>query len=348
MTEDDEIFLFSASTTVISHIHKVLKSISLVSGQATLTISAEGLQFSVDDGSHACQAHLFLKNDLFSSYSFRPDIIESGQEDENDGEFVTTRLSLTSLNECLHIFAGSNNNKIITQEFQQLHQSTNNTSSASGSHNNTNSNQEIKSASTCRFIYKGPGSPLIVYLKEGRNLSTRCQLSTFEPMGSGFDELEANSIELEKDKLVQKIILKGETLRDSLSDLDDMKTELITFKSCNNGPPFFQLISSGSMGTSDQAFPNDWSVLETFVVLKEGRNDDDPTEIPDAGDNVVVSNSYQFESIRKCRAALDLANRVSIRCDYNGTMSIQCMCKVSEAEGDARLSFIDFRFRARE
>lgn len=326
--EIDETIVFSASTTVISHIHKALKSIALVSGQASLTITAEGLQFSVDDGSHACQAHLFFKRDLFSTYQFNP------TESNNPGEenwFVTTRLSLASLNECLHIFAGPSGNR------------------AAADGGTAGDFPEIRATSTCRFVYKGRGSSLIVYLREGRNLSTKCQLSTFESTGSGFDELDENSIELVKEKLVQHVILKANILEGHFKELDDLKTEVVSFIGSSMGPQYFNIKSIGqNKNESTFSFPNDKSVLETFVILKDSDNADEPTALPDPGENVIVSHSYQFESIRKCRPALELADRASIRCDHNGTMSIQCMCKVSDAEGDARRSFIDFRFRARE
>lgn len=129
----------------IKPLHDVLKCISF-KPQALVRLSEEGLRFSVED-SRSLQAHAFLDNTLFSSFSF------AGGSDE----VVSFSITLSALMEVLGIY-----NPAYGQAFT------------------SNSNNVLRLGGTLRITYKELGSSLDLILEEN-NVLTKCSLTTYEP-----------------------------------------------------------------------------------------------------------------------------------------------------------------------
>lgn len=282
---------FSATTIATSHIFRVLKAIGTVSNYASVTISDQGLKFTVDIKSNACQAHLFLTTQLFSNYEYT----------EGEDEFTSFNISLTALTSCLQMFSEDGPPTV---------------SSNGVGPPGPNGGQQLPLtiSHSCRFIYEGRGHALKVVFKEG-TMTTKCELTTYE-VG------EFETISLQVDKIDTKIIIKGEIMLDALKELDSLGTDIVTIRTSLHAPHFV-MTSRGQVEDSQLSFPNEKSVLETFIVERDS-----------------VVNNYHFNLISKSMEAVRLATRVSLRCDENGVMSIQSMCEA----GDGRQSFVDFRF----
>lgn len=287
----------TASTTATKHIFKVLKAIGTVSNYASLTISDQGLKFTVDTNSNSCQAHLFLTNQLFSSYEYNVDS-DSGSQDSDNEVYTTLTVNLSSLISCLQMFSEEGPAAV---------------SLSSGSGQLNSGEPPLSVSNSCRFIYEGPGHSLMVFFKEGA-MTTKCELTTYQAP-------DTDMIELLVDRIDTKIIIKGEILLDALKELESLGTEIMTIRTSLHAPHFV-LTSKGQLDESQLTFPNEKSILDTFIVEQD-----------------TVVNSYHFNLVSKAMEAVRLASKVSIRCDENGIMSIQSMCEV----GDGRQSFIDFR-----
>uniref|UniRef100_A0A060SZR4 ARAD1C10450p n=1 Tax=Blastobotrys adeninivorans TaxID=409370 RepID=A0A060SZR4_BLAAD len=318
--------IFSATTSEVAHIASVLRAIGSVSDVAAITISDQGLRVSVDNGTHSCQAHLFLMDKLFVNYVYNP---RGEEEEEQDGseQLLTVHVSLKAINQCLRMFSSSAPSGSQSSGSMRASDAMKSTSEESGK--SGGGGKLVTKSITCRFSYSGPGHPFLLYFKEGRNLSTLCEFTTYEDYGA------LDMIELDLDNIVQKIIIKGQYLEDAIGELESLGTEVVTVRASSLVAPHFSLASQGDMGESMLSFPNERSILETFVV---------ETDHVPAGQNVTVANSYQYNLIKMSRPALTIASRVSLRCDDNGFMSLQSMVEL----GDGRHSFIDFRFRPNE
>jgi cell cycle checkpoint protein len=304
--------LFTASTTSVGHMFRVLKAIGLLADEASVTISDQGIKFSVDAASHVCQAHLFLTTSLFSSYEFK----SLSEEDQ----YVTFNISLKALTGCLQMFAAVDQKPVAWESRREK---------------SIENETEMVANSSCIFMYNGPGSSFLVYFKEGRTMTTKCQLATYYREIDSAGEDSTDIIVLDPETIVQKVIIRGSILEDALKGLEAISTQVVTIRASTKSP-HFTLISHGDVGTSEFVFPNERSVLETFIVTAPGAQVYDRQEHGD----IVIRNSYQFALVNKAKEAVHLASRVSLRCDASGVMSIQSMCEL----GDGRQSFVDFRF----
>lgn len=187
---------------------------------------------------------------------------------------------------------------------------------------------------TCRMVYQGEGHPFLLIFRQGPSLMTTCQFTTIsmEEEGEGEEELR-----LDLGNIVQQVIIPGKIMAEAISELNTIRTVTLTIRASSTIPRF-ALISHGSMGISQFAFPNEKRVLELFHIQNSSLNNNE--EASSSGKEVTIANSYNFDLIMKAYEAMSLASRISLRCDVNGFMSLQSMYEV----GDGRSIFIDFRF----
>ncbi|ODQ64568.1 hypothetical protein NADFUDRAFT_83528 [Nadsonia fulvescens var. elongata DSM 6958] len=188
------------------------------------------------------------------------------------------------------------------------------------------------------MIYQGEGYPFILLFKEN-GVTTKCEFVT----RCDDNDLDAHQIMLDMEKVIQKIIIKGSLFNEAMKELTSVKTVNLTIKTQSRKSPHFSLISNGQVQRSVLAFPNEKSVLESFIIVDprefESENaESGPLDAP--ASNVAISNTYKFEKVEMARESINLATKVSIRCDIYGVMSIQSMVPVR----DGSQSFIDFRF----
>ncbi|ANB14028.1 Rad17p [Sugiyamaella lignohabitans] len=361
--------LFTATTTHVHHIYRVLKAISVTGKEASITVSDQGLKISVENASKSCQAHLFLNETLFSVYKFRPDLYNELETNDNINAgdatplVATFNISLRALTGCLQIFADSTD---------KTTNSTNTANSAGGrdfsqrerqrANGNVGGNgklNEISVSNQCLFVYRGPGYPFMIYFTQGLNaaVTTKCELATYDRNGSfdnpektemenDYDDESQDAITIDPNSIVQKVILKGNVMEDALKELDAINTSIITIRASAKTAPHFTFISEGELGKSEYSFPNEGKILEVFLVAPPGQlYNGDIDSVMDRDDydttpDWVVVNSYAFATFNLIRETVFLANRINIRCDALGVMSIQSLC---EGEPGCQ-SYIDFRF----
>jgi len=190
----------------------------------------------------------------------------------------------------------------------------------------------------CRLSYNGPGSNLCITLEES-NVTTTCELTTYEPetiMGNGpttdSDDFE---IPFDRNTLTQKVIMRASLLHDAIAELATTSPDRLTIVSSPKAP-YFSLSAIGPLGSATVDFNKDATsaypskdgapgpqLLETFQV---------------AGRRVV--NTYKFSVIRATAKAMAVAEKVSIRTDAQGVLSLQFMVQL---EG-GHVTFVDFRF----
>ena len=256
------------------------------------------------------------------------DSMSDDDVEESAPDYVTLKLSLKALIGCLQMFAMSGSNNLLEK------------SKSSGNNVGGIASNEIVVSTTCRFQYKGPGHPLLVYFKEGKNISTKCELKTYfreENLWQNDNDNEDgdNELMLMTDKITQQIIINGSVVEDAIKELDSMKTNAVTIRA-SSVHPHFSIISHSELGTSQYEFPNDLTVIDVFKLWVEG-SDGRMNEVTDG--RFMVSNDYQFTFINNACEAIQLASKVSIRSDTSGLLSLQCLC----AADGGRQSLIDFR-----
>lgn len=174
-------------------------------------------------------------------------------------------------------------------------------------------NRVLGMTGICRLSYYGVGEPLCIILEE-TGVTTTCELVTYEP---DFQE----EIPLQKDAIVQKIILRASWLHDAINELSSTSPNRLTMVSSPT-PPYFTLSSNGPLGSATVEFSKDPQLLETFQV---------PTR---------TVNTYKYSLIKGASRAMAMATKVSIRSDEQGVLSLQFMVEV---EGGG-VTFVDFRF----
>ncbi|MCJ1248883.1 ssDNA endodeoxyribonuclease [Trapelia coarctata] len=155
-----------------------------------------------------------------------------------------------------------------------------------------------------------------VLVLEEAGVTTTCELVTYEPE-------DQSDIPLQKDAISQKIIMRASWLHDAISELSSTSPTRLTIVASPTAP-YFTLSSSGPLGSATVEFSKDPQLLETFYVPKR------------------VANTYKYSLIMGASKAMSMANKVSIRGDDQGVLSLQFMI---ELEGGG-VSFVDFRFVA--
>jgi len=258
----------------------------------------------------------FLDKALFTSYTYNPTATShsAGEaEDEEDSDPLSFQISLSALLETLQIFAFNDaKDRWASQDFAYGGISN---ALARGGPPAAFDRRVLGMTGVCRLSCMDEGEPLCIVLEEA-GVTTTCELVTYEP--------EAQSdIPLQKDAISQKIIMRASWLHDAISELSSTSPTRLTIVASPTAP-YFTLSSSGPLGSATVEFSKDPQLLETFYVPKR------------------VVNTYKYSLIKGATRAMSMANKVSIRGDEQGVLSMQFMIEV---EGGG-VSFVDFRFVA--
>ena len=176
-------------------------------------------------------------------------------------------------------------------------------------------------AGVCRLAYARAGAPFSVTMEE-TGVTTVCELATYEAE-------PVADIPLQKDAVVQKIIMRAAWLHDAVAELGTIAPTRLTMMaapaveraSAATGP-CFSLAADGPHGSAAVEFSHDPGLLETFQVAWR------------------TVNTYKYALIRGASRAMAMATKVSIRADEQGVLSLQFMIEV---EGGG-VSFVDFTF----
>ena len=257
---------------------------------------------------------VFLDKALFTSYVFNPASASRTTGDageEEDAEPLVFQISLLSLLETLQIFVFNDvKDRWGSRDYGYGGISS---SIARGGPAAAFDNRVLGMAGGCRLSCAGDGEPLCIVLEES-GVTTTCELVTYEP------EPQAE-IPLQKDAISQKIIMRASWLHDAITELSSTLPTRLTIVASPTAP-YFTLSSSGPLGSTTVEFSKDRQLLETFYVPHR------------------VVNTYKYSLIKGATRAMGMANKVSIRGDNQGVLSMQFMIEV---EGGG-VSFVDFRF----
>ncbi|PKK19919.1 RAD1 checkpoint DNA exonuclease, partial [Columba livia] len=161
-----------------------------------------------------------------------------------------------------------------------------------------------------RMCYRGYGYPLMLLLEEG-GVVTVCKINTQEP-----DELL--DFDFCSTKVVNKIILQSEGLREAFAELD-MTSEVLQI-TMSPDKPYFRLSTFGNAGSAHLDYPKDSDLMEAFHC------------------NQTQTNRYKISLLKPSTKALALSCKVSIRTDAQGFLSLQYMIR----NEDGQICFVEY------
>ncbi|KAJ9263434.1 hypothetical protein DTO212C5_7619 [Paecilomyces variotii] len=365
--------ILSAVSSNANQLYTLLRCIG-IAPKASVQITPEGIRFSVEE-SRVMQGLAFLDKALFTSYTFNPPAetdhsVNNDQDSpENDGGSVIYPhflISLSALLETLQIFG------------------VNDASAASSSA--PQSNQPPSSAfntpalllnRSCTINYSELGAPLSITLSEA-GVTTTCELTAYEPDDQTFGTSPGDfEIPLQRDAIIMKIIMRSALLHDAIKELDSTTPTILTISASAKREPFFALSGSGgpfSESTVEFSIDKDdetggvRSDTTHKILTEDGssrlrakRSKMAPTATetflvnPPPSMGVRVKQNYRFALIRKAARAMAVANKVSIRGDVQGVLSLQFLIDLGDGGGTTggvqppggfagNVSFVDFRF----
>lgn len=365
--------LFTGVSTNAHHLYTLLSCIGFTS-KATVQITPDGLRFSVEEG-RVIQGLAFLDKSLFTSYTFNPSTAPANGEEESrenddtqDVAYPHFVVSLSALLETLKIFGINDLSEPNGSRDTSLPQ-TNPASSAFSA-------PALLMDRSCTLQYAQHGAPLSIAITEA-GVKTTCELVTYEP-----EEDEAD-IPLQRDAIIMKIIMRSAWLHNAIGELDSSSPTILKMSACAKREPYFALSGAGGpfsestvefsvdqhnevaggtgQGTEQsqthKTLADDGStraratrtkmaptVTETFLVS------------PPSSMGERIRQSYRFALIRKAARAMAVANKVSIRGDRQGVLSLQFMIELDDNVAAGRpvgagvkapagpVCFVDFRF----
>jgi cell cycle checkpoint protein len=359
--------LFTSVSNNAHHLYTLLSCIGFAS-RATVQITPDGLRFSAEEG-RVLQGLAFLDKSLFISYTFNASTDtnqgESGQnEEEPEVAYPHFVVSLSALLETLKIFGINDLSEPNGSRDTNLPQ-TNPASSAFSA-------PALLMDRSCTLQYASHGAPLSIAITEA-GVKTTCELVTYEP------EDNEGDIPLQRDAIIMKVIMRSAWLHNAIGELDSSTPTILKLSACANREPYFALSGAGgpfSESTvefsvdqhnepgADQIGPSQThkvladdgssraratrtklapTVTETFLVAP-------PSAMGDR-----IKQSYRFALIRKAARAMSVANKVSIRGDRQGVLSLQFMVELDNIVPTGRpvgagvkavgpVCFVDFRF----
>lgn len=366
--------LFTGVSTNAHHLYTLLSCIGFAS-RATVQITPDGLRFSVEEG-RVIQGLAFLDKSLFTSYTFNPSTgpangDEGSHQNEDDTEDVAYPhfvVSLSALLETLKIFGINDLSEPNGFRDTSLPQ-TNPASSAFSA-------PALLMDRSCTLQYAQHGDPLSIAITEA-GVKTTCQLVTYEP------EDDEADIPLLRDAIIMKIIMRSAWLHNAVAELDSSNPTILKMTACSKREPYFALSGSGGpFSESTVEFSVDQhneivggtgqggQLSQTHKVLADSgstraratRTKMAPTVTetflvsPPSAMGERIRQSYRFALIRKAARAMAVANKVSIRGDRQGVLSLQFMIELDDNVAVGRpvgagikapagpVCFVDFRF----
>lgn len=175
------------------------------------------------------------------------------------------------------------------------------------------SNQTLGISGTCTLFYGEEGDPFKITIEES-GVKTTAGLTTYLP------ELPED-IPFDRNDLSFKIIMQSRSLLDSLAEISPTAPDKLAIVATKNAP-FLSLQGSGDFGSSSVDFTRGRDLLETFTIADRW------------------SQTYKFDFIKNSTEAMRISNKVSLRGDGQGVLSLQFMVEMEAG----RRSFLDFRF----
>lgn len=360
--------VFSAVSSNAYHLYTLLQCIGFAP-QATVQITPDGLRVSVEEG-RVAQGLAFLDKALFTSYTFTPSTETNngnGESGDNNDSSETAYyphfvISLLALLETLKIFGISDSS------------GSNKAAAPNTAASNAFTTPALLLDRSCTLQYFQHGSPLSITLTES-GVKTTCELTTYEPDGGEVD------IPLQRDAIIMKIIMRSAWLHNAITELAATDPTILKVSASATKAPYFALSASGG--------PFSESVVE-FSIDQQQQNNQFGAQQPQAYHKVLADDGtsrsrarraklaptvtetflvsppssmgsrivqhYRFPLIRKAAQAMAVANKVSIRGDRQGVLSLQFMIELDEngsknrssreitSTSGGNVTFVDFRF----
>ncbi|KAJ6021209.1 hypothetical protein N7540_006713 [Penicillium herquei] len=362
--------LFTGVSNNAHHLYTLLSCIGFAS-KATVQITPEGLRFSAEEG-RVIQGLAFLDKSLFTSYTFNvatnhanPQLEAPDNEDSDETNYPHFVVSLAALLETLKIF-GINDLSEPSRGDTSLPQ----TNPAS----NVFSAPALLMDRSCTLQYASHGAPLSIAIDEA-GVKTTCELVTYEP------EDNESDIPLQRDAIIMKIIMRSAWLHNAIAELDSSTPTILKLSASAKHTPYFALSGAGgpysestvefSVDQGNGATGQDQDGTQRHKILADDgssrarstRAKLAPTVTetflvtPPSSMGERIQQSYRFKLIRKAARAMSVANKVSIRGDRQGVLSLQFMVELDENQNHATgrsvgagvraagpVCFVDFRF----
>lgn len=363
--------IFSAVSSNAHQLYTLLHCINFAQN-ACVQITPDGIRFSVEEA-RVVQGLAFLDKALFTSYTFNL-AATPGNEDgvtmeglESDGSnYPCFFVSLSALLETLKIFGVGESSSTSASRATSVQPSTVSASSAFTA-------PALLLNRSCTLQYSHYGSPLSVTLAE-TGVKTVCELTTYEP-----DEGELD-IPFQRDGIVMKIIMRSAWLHNAITELGATNPNILKISASAKEEPFFTLSGAGGPFSEssvefsiEQDGQNNGTQSDTHrkVLTNDGTTRSRATRAklaPTVTETFLVSppssmgsrlkQDFRFGFVQKASRAMAVANKVSIRGDRQGVLSLQFMIEFDKAgsattSNSARsakeapastVSFVDFRF----
>ncbi|KAJ5762177.1 uncharacterized protein N7511_005559 [Penicillium nucicola] len=356
--------LFSGVSNNAHHLYTLLSCIGFAP-KATVQITPDGLRFSVEEG-RVIQGLAFLDKSLFTSYTFNTptDTEAETNESSQNVAYPHFAVSIAALLETLKIFGINeltepNREKSITQS------------------SNAFNAPALLMDRSCTLQYAQHGSPLSITITEA-GVKTTCELVTYEP------EEEESDIPLQREAIIMKIIMRSAWLHNAIAELDSSTPTILKLSACAKTEPYFALSGAGgpfsestvefSVDTQNE-ITNGSEATQNTAASQKILTDDGSSRAratraklaPTVTETFLVSppsamgerirQNYRFALVRKAARAMSVANKVSIRGDRQGVLSLQFMVELEDANGgvgrpvgagvrgpSGPVCFVDFRF----
>jgi len=158
--------------------------------------------------------------------------------------------------------------------------------------------------------YDGTGHPLKLILEEA-GVVTDCKISTQ-------DAEETLDFNFGTDRVINKVIMRSESLREVFSELDS-SSEYLELRMAPTAP-HFRFSTFGTHGTYHTDIPKTSEIMETFKCT------------------AVSCHKYKFSLLKPCNKALALSQKVSFRVDDRGFLCLQFMVTTE----DQHTAFVEF------
>ncbi|KAI7557703.1 hypothetical protein KC343_g3674 [Hortaea werneckii] len=359
--------IFSAVSSSARQLLTLLRCIAPAK-KAQVLISAQGLRFSTEEGS-VMESFVFLEKHLFTSYTYQPPPPPSSQDDPQDPLF---EINLNSLIETLNIFSlsdpaatkrpggggGMEGYDALAAHRLNRHAGINPFSTSAA-----------LTSGICSFTYQAPGHPLSIHMSES-GVTTTCDLTTYQA-----DTQE--EIPFARDALALKAILRSSYLLDAVTELGSMSPETLTLSASSSSratttttaaasPPSLSLSAAGALGSATVDFTNSAQSSSTSSANPPADSSSEPPFppiletffCPATNSNKKVQARFPFGLIRSANRAMAVAQKVSLRLDEEGVLSLQFLIPVMDStsggyggdgdesggsNGDAAAAFVDFR-----
>ena len=175
---------------------------------------------------------------------------------------------------------------------------------------------------TCILTYEEEGSPLSITIEESC-VKTTASLTTYVP------EIP-EEIPFHRDELVFKIIMQPRALANTLTDFSTLAADRLAVEVRARPQPRLALYGKGGdCGVTIYDFAGGRRDMLESIVVSPGEE----------GVGEGFLQTYRFELVKAASEAMKIANKLSLRGDRQGVLSLQFMVEVEGGEA----SYMDFR-----